>query len=590
MHTAVDNDGSFYLCKRLLTYVRPYWLILVVGLISTMLFAGIDALAAYMLKPFINRGFIARDIEFIRWVPFVILIAFLFRGVMNFLSVYCMAWVGRTVVMDLRQQMFQKFQRLPAYYYDKSSSGKLLSKLLYDVEQVAQASTDAMTTFVQSSCFVVGLIIVMFNISWRLSLLFFITTPVILLIVQLTNQRVRRFSYIVQKTMGRVTEIAEESIEGYREVRVFGAQQHQDNKFKCANEESRRSNIKSNLARAYSVSGVQFIAAFNIAIIIYLAINPKFSTLLSAGGFSAMVVSMVALLKPLKNFSRVNARIQMGLAGARSIFSLYDTAAEKDTGEQTLEQCQGTIEFSHISFSYCDETVLKDLSFTIKPGETIALVGCSGSGKTTLASLIMRFYDVQEGDIFIDSVNIRDIALTSLRKQIALVSQQVVLFNGTVWENITFGLEGTISKEEVYHAAQLAHALEFIAALPKGFDTVVGDNGALLSGGQRQRIAIARAILKNAPILILDEATSSLDTQSEKHIQSALDIVMHNRTTLVIAHRLSTIENADRILVLDEGRIVEMGKHQELLNKGSHYAKLHATQFRDPNSPIELAS
>lgn len=575
---AVNSTQELF--QRLMQYITPYWPMVSLGILATILFTTIDSAATYALKPLINEGFVGRDLEFIAWVPYVLLFAFLLRGIANFFSAYCMSWVARKVVTVLRQDMFRHLQCLPANYYDQSSSGKLLSKILYDVEQVAQISTDTLSNFLQSLFFVIGLCVVMTLISWRLSLLFFVTMPIMVMIVRYSNRRVRSISSRVQQFMGSVTEIAEENIEGYREVRIYGGQKMEIDKFDQAINDTRRGDMKVVVAKGISVSGVQIIASFSIALIVYLAIDPSYSTVLTAGGFSSLILAMLALLKPLKTLTRINGDVQRGLAGARSIFAFLDSAVESDEGTQTLSQCRGAIEYQNVSFAYnTSDAVLHHISFKVDPGQTIALVGRSGSGKTTIASLLPRFYEIQAGKILIDGINTQDLTRDNCREHIALVSQNVTLFNGTIRDNIAYGMPNA-SDEQIHLAAKSAHALEFIRQCPEGMDTMVGDNGILLSGGQRQRIAIARAILKNAPILILDEATSALDSEAERHIQAALEAVMQNRTTLVIAHRLSTIENADKILVVEKGRVIETGTHQELLKLGGHYAHLHELQFQ----------
>lgn len=578
-----SNSPDFF--KRLMRYVIPYWPILLLGIVSNMVYAGIDAGFVYMLKPFLNKGFIDRDLEFIRWIPVLTMVAFVFRGTASFSATYCMTWVARSVVTSFRQSMFAHFLKLPAKYYDSASSGQMLSKLLYDIEQVAQVSSDALTIFVQSACLVVGLFTVMFINSWRLTLIYMLTVPAIALIVTFSNRRIRRVSLQTQKAMSEVTEIAEEAIEGYQVVRIYGGQDYEYQKFCDASNRSRRSDIKAATTKAYSVSGALLVAASGVSFIIYLAISPGATTALTAGAFVSLISAMLALLKPLKNLTTVSSSIQRGLAGAESVFTTLDTLVEVDEGvEEFSGRAKGRVEFNQVSFSYLDgthESVLKDISFTIEPGETVALVGRSGSGKSTIVSLLARFYEADAGVISLDGMNICDLTLKSLRSQIAFVNQNVTLFNDTIAKNIAYGQSATCSLTQIEEAAIAAHAMDFIVDLPQGLDTIVGENGVLLSGGQRQRLAIARAIIKDAPVLILDEATSALDTESERHIQAALDEVMRDRTTIVIAHRLTTIENADKIVVLDQGQIVEVGSHHALLQQNGHYARLHAMQFNE---------
>ncbi len=585
-----NQETSWQLCKRLAYYVKPFWPVLLLGIIANICYAGIDAGFTYMLKPFLNKSFIDKDASFVRWIPLIVLIGISARGIVTSSAGYCMTWVARSVVKVFRQLVFGHLLGLPSSYYDKSTSGQLLSRLLYDVEQVASVSADALTTFVQSIFLVIGLLIVMFIISWQLSAFFLITVPFVALIVNATNKRIRRVSHAVQKSMGEVTEIAEESIEGYRVVRIFGGQDYERNKFDKATEFSRSRDMKVALTQAFNVSGVQIVIALGMAMIIYAAITLSSIIIISAGAFLSIIAAMLQLIRPMKNLTTVSSTIQRGLAGAQSVFNFIDHPVEIDQGNKTLTRAKGKIEYRQVSFNYPghEEQVLKAVNFTIQPGKTLALVGRSGSGKSTIASLLPRFYDISHGEILLDGIETQQLQLTNLRQQIALVSQQVTLFNDTLANNIAYGVFNSVTRNQIEQAAIAAHAMEFIAELPQGLDTLIGENGVLLSGGQRQRIAIARAILKDAPILILDEATSALDTESERHIQAALNEVMRNRTTLVIAHRLSTIENADSIIVLDNGRVVEQGNHQQLLAHNGHYARLHAMQFTE--NKVELAT
>lgn len=568
--------GPLYL--KLLHYVKPFWPILLLGLFANILYSGIDAGFTYMMRPFLDKGFIDIDMAFVKQIPLIVLIGISVRGLVSAVGSYCMTWVARSVVNVLRQRVFTHIIRLPADYYDEATSGQLLSKILYDVEQVAQVSADALTDLVQNTCLVIGLLTVMMVICWQLSLMFLLTIPFIGLVVNVTNKRVRRISHRVQKSMGDVTEIASEVIDGYRVVRIFGGEQYEINKFYKATENSRRNDMKVAVSKAINVSAVQLIIAIGIAAIIFAAIKLTAVITITAGSFLAILAAMLQLIKPMKTLTTLNASIQRGLAGAESVFALLDHDIEPIQGKTRHEKVSGNIRFERVTYAYRQALpVLHEVDFQIAAGETVALVGHSGSGKTTIASLLPRFYELSTGKIILDGIPINELSLAYLREQLAVVSQHVTLFNDTLANNIAYG-RFDVSREQVIKAAQLAYADEFIQLLPLGYDTPVGENGVLLSGGQRQRIAIARAILKDAPILILDEATSALDNESERYIQAALEQVMKNRTTLVIAHRLSTIKQADKIIVMHQGRVVELGTHQQLLNQNGHYAQLYQVQ------------
>ncbi len=563
---------------RLLTYVKPFGAILLLGILANICYSGIDALLTYLLRPLLDKSFIHPDLNFVKGIPLILLLGISLRGLVSAVSSYCMTSVARSVVNVLRQTVFRHVLRLPADYYDSASSGQFLSKILYDVEQVAQVSADALTDFVQNTCLIIGLLTVMMVICWQLSLLFLITIPFVGVIVNFTNKRVRRISHKIQQSMGRVTEIAAEAIDGYRDVRIFGGSGYEHQRFERATELSRTQDMKVAMSKAINVCAVQIIIGIGIAVIILVAIHLSNVITITAGSFLAVIAAMLQLIKPLKTLTSLNATIQRGLAGAESIFQLLDCPLEPDQGTITLPMAPWQVHFAQVSYAYRQgEEVLHQVSFAIQPGETVALVGHSGSGKSTIASLLPRFYEVSSGAIFVNGVSITDVSLASLRQGIAMVSQQVTLFNDTVAANIAYGRFET-SRDEIVRASTLAYAHEFIQALPLGYDTKIGEDGVLLSGGQRQRLALARAILKDAPLLILDEATSALDNESERYIQMALEEVMQSRTTLIIAHRLSTIQRADRILVLHQGRVVESGTHYDLLEQGGHYAQLYTMQ------------
>lgn len=588
MTTSKSYGSARALYSRLFTYVKPFWPILCIGLLANILSACIDAGFTYMMRPFLDKGLIALDANFVKIIPIIILVGVICRGLVSAFGGYCMTSVARSVVNVLRQTVFAHIVRLPADYYDEAPSGQLLSKILYDVEQVAQVSANALTDLVQNICLVTGLLTVMMVISWQLSLMFLLTIPFIGILVNFTNKRVRRISHNVQASMGDVTSTASEAIEGYCEVRLFGGEAHEVSKFDAATNRSRQQDMKVAVSKAINVSGVQAIIAMGIAGIIFAAIQLSSVITVTAGSFLAIIAAMLQLIKPMKTLTTLNTVFQRGLAGAESVFRVMDESTEPVGGKALTKRARGELVFNNISYAYRDGArVLHNVSFTVKAGETVALVGHSGSGKTTIASLIPRFYNTNEGDILLDGVSIQSLALTSLREQLAFVGQHVTLFDDTLANNIAYG-RFDVSREAIIEAAKCAYADEFITKLPHGYDTRVGENGVLLSGGQRQRLAIARAILKDAPILILDEATSALDTESERYIQYALEQVMKNRTTLVIAHRLSTIQNADKIVVMHQGRVVEQGRHEQLLAHNGHYARLYQAQKLGVFEPEEV--
>lgn len=584
-----DNPTrSWHLYRRLLTYVKPFSTILMVGIMANIFYTAIDAGLTYMIGTFLEKGLIHVDMDFVKKIPFILLIAIILRGLMSAVGSYCMTWVARAVVMVLRQGLFAHLIKLPADDYDQATSGQFLSKILYDVEQVAQVSADALTDSVQNIFAIIGLLTVMMIKSWQLSLMFLITIPFIGLIVNATNKRVRRLSHRVQTTMGEVTEIATESFDGYKVVRIFGGEQYEIQKFNQATKRSRSNDMKVALSKSINVCAVQSVLAIGIATIILAAIQLSTFVQVSAGAFVAITAAMLQLIKPFKTLTTLNATFQRGLAGAESVFKMLDKAAEQDQGKQLTTRAKGEIVFHNVGYAYRDgPQVLDNINLTIPAGQVVALVGHSGSGKTTIANLLPRFYEPQQGEIILDGTNTQHISLNSLREQIALVSQHVTLFNDTIANNIAYGCFD-IEHDKIIEAAKLAYAHDFIMQLPQGYDTIVGENGVLLSGGQRQRIAIARAILKDAPILILDEATSALDTESERFIQAALEEVMKNRTTLVIAHRLSTIQHADKIIVLQQGKVVEDGTHAELLMAKGYYTQLQYGQIGMPIMEMAL--
>lgn len=587
--------NAFHIYSRLFYYVRRYWLALVVAAFASMIYSGVDAWFIYFLKPLLNKGLVAKNRSFLTNAPLLVLGVFLLRGIANFFSTYGISFASRGVIMNLRQDLFAHLQRLPARFYDHTSSGQVLSVLLYGVDQVANASADVLTTAVQSIFLIVGLVIVMFSVSWKMTLMYFAMLPLVTVIMRVASLRIRRLSLSIQDSVADLSHCAEENIEGYKVVRAFEGQDYEIEKFNKTTITNMQREMKVVIARSLSVSMVAVITAAALALTLYVATLDIADSLLSPGGFVAMVAAMLMLLKPLKDLAFVQNKLYRGLAGAQTVFELLDEKPEEDKGVVKLARARGHIEFVNVNFTYDQgkeqgKKVLDGINFAVRPGEVVALVGRSGSGKSSLVSLLSRLYDNYTGDILLDGVSIRDYSLKDLRRQFALVSQSVSLFHDSIANNIAYGRFESVKREEIAAAAQAAHAMEFIDRLPGKMDSLVGENGVLLSGGQRQRIAIARAVLKNAPILILDEATSALDTESERYIQSALESLMRSCTTLVIAHRLSTVEHADKIIVMDDGRIIEIGSHHELLKLNGHYARLYHMQFNDAPQPFDISA
>lgn len=573
--------GPIY--RRLLGYVKPYWRMFTVSIVAMIAFAATEPLFAAMMQPLIDGSFVDRNEEIVRLMPFVLVVLFVFRGIAGFINNYCLSWVGRRVVADLRQKMFEHLLRAPTRYYDNQGSGHILAKLTYNVENVATAATSAITTLVRDGFTVIGLMAYMLYLNAALSAIFLVIGPLMAGAVKYATKRFRRHSRRIQDRVGALTQVAQEAIEAHRVVKAFGGQPLEARRFSAINEKTRSLQMKMIATEAASVPLVQLISAVAIAVIVYLSTMQGLKEDISVGTFMSFVVAMGLLLPPVKRLTSVNAHLQRGIIAAQSLFELLDAEEERDQGRRTLERAEGRVEYRGVTHVYSPDKppAIRDLDLVIAPGERVALVGRSGSGKSTVASLLPRFYDATAGEILIDGIPIGELTLASLRAQISLVSQDVVLFNDSIANNIAYGQAVSPSRETLERVAVNAHALDFIQALREGFDTRIGDRGVMLSGGQRQRLAIARAMLKDAPILILDEATSALDTESERHIQAALQELMTNRTTLMIAHRLSTIENADRILVMDNGHVVEQGSHADLLAQRGYYARLHRLQFHE---------
>ena len=568
--------------RRLLGYARPYWGMFLIGVVGMVMYAAVSPITAWFVKRFLNAAFLdsSQNLQVLKYVPAGVLLLFLLRGIGDYLANYFPGWVGRQMIKAIRAELFAKYLRLPTTWYERESSGPMLSRLTYNAELVADAATSSVTVLIRDTLAIVSLVAYLFWQNWRLAIFAMLAAPVIAALVQSVNRRFRRYSTRIQNSMGDVTRVAKEAIDAHRVIKVYNAQEHLQAGFATANELNRHTNMRLISARASSNPVVQMIAALGLASVLYVADAQVAGGTMKVGEFLGFLTALLLVPEPLRRLVSVSGPLQQSIAAGASVFEVLDAPIEPDAGTRTLVRARGEVEFRGVGFTYDTEKgkVLRDINLRVAAGTTVAIVGRSGSGKSTLVSLLPRFYDPGAGVVLLDGVDIREYRLRDLRAQISLVSQDVMLFNDTIRNNIVFGATG-VDAQALSIAVQAAFVSDFVADLPQGLETEVGDRGLLLSGGQRQRIAIARALLRNSPILVLDEATSALDTAAERHIQTALDRLVKNRTTLVIAHRLSTIEHADLIVVMQDGAIIESGTHAQLVAGSQVYAQLHQLQF-----------
>ena len=582
----VNLGESYNLYKRIFTtYMTGYWRKFAISLAAMAVAAATEPAFASLMKPLIDKGFTDQDKAAMILTPLAVMGIFMVRAIASYVNETTSTWLSGTIVEKMRIEMFRKLLRMPVEYFDNNNSGRMISRIVYDVTQITDAGFNVITVTVKDGLTIIGLLGLLFYTNWQLTLFCFFTLPFVLVLVRVLSKRLRKLNKNNQEQYGAMTQVVTEAVQGQKIVKLLDGIEYESERFSTSVALIKSNNVRQSATSSLNSGVSQFLVSVALSCILYFATTRSRANGFTAGDFISFITAMIMIMQPMKRITNVTQSLQRGLASAESVFAFLDEKEEHDTGTKQLAKVKGDIQIENLTFRYpsSEKDVLSQINLEIKSGETVALVGSSGSGKTTLANLIPRFYSPEHGEISLDGESLHAISLKSLRDQIALVSQEVVLFNDSVYNNISYGSNSQFTKEEVLNAAKLANALEFIEELPQGFETQIGENGTRLSGGQKQRLAIARAILKNAPILVLDEATSALDNQSEKLVQEALDRLMTSRTTLVIAHRLSTIQHADKIVVMEQGRIVEIGKHEELLAKNGVYSNLYHIQFQGAN-------